>query len=248
MSDLLRMEAVTAGYSVDIDILRDLTLSVRRGQVTGLIGLNGAGKSTVMKAAFGFLHPRAGRIVYDGEDISSRGPHELASRGMWFIPQSNGLFDGMSVETNLRLPIETRQAASTRIAKSEIDRRVAAIMDRCPGAARKTTAAGHARLSGGQRKLLEFAIAQVQSPALCLIDEPSIGLAPRVAAEVFGHIRDLAATGTSILLIDHNIRKVIEVADYIYVLTLGTVSAEGDSAMFRTDLHGHVKDWLGINY
>lgn len=247
MSDvILQLDNVTAGYTADIDILRSMSLSVRRGSVTGLIGLNGAGKSTVMKAVFGFLHPRAGRIVYSDDDITRFEPHQLASKGLWLIPQSGGLFDHMTVETNLRLPIET-QRISRAILKSDIDRRVDEVMNQFPILREKRRQLA-TNLSGGQRKLLEFAIAHVQRPDLCLIDEPSIGLSPKVAEEVFAHISTLASTGTSILLVDHNIRKVTEVASYIYVLTLGAVSAEGESQAFRTNLHGQVKEWLGINY
>lgn len=246
MSAVLEMEGVTVGYSADVDILRGLSISVQRGSVTGLIGLNGAGKSTVMRTAFGFLHPRAGRIVYQGADITRREPHELAALGMWLIPQESGLFDHMSVEANLRLPIETQRSA-LGLSHDEINRRVAEVMDRFT-ILREKRRQPATRLSGGQRKLLEFAIAHVQRPALCLIDEPSIGLAPKVAEEVFGHIRTLAETGTSILLVDHNIRKVIEISGYVYVLTLGTVTAEGSSETFATNLHGQVKEWLGINY
>ena len=246
MSAILQLENVTAGYSADIDILRGLSLNVQKNSITGLIGLNGAGKSTVMKSVFGFLHPRTGRILYGDEDITQRGPHELATKGLWLIPQDGGLFDQMSVETNLRLPIETRRAA-IGISRTEIDRRVGEIMEQFPILREKRRQLA-TRLSGGQRKLLEFAIAHVQRPTLCLIDEPSIGLSPKVAEEVFAHISTLARTGTSILLVDHNIRKVIEVASYVYVLTLGTVSAEGESSTFRTNLHGQVKEWLGINY
>ncbi len=246
MSAILQLENVTAGYSADIDILRGLNLKVERGSVTGLIGLNGAGKSTVMKSVFGFLRPRIGHVFYNGREITASSPHDLAAKGLWLIPQDGGLFDHMSVETNLRLPIETRRAAAG-ISRAEIDRRVGDVMQQFPILREKRRQLA-TRLSGGQRKLLEFAIAHVQRPTLCLIDEPSIGLAPKVAEEVFAHISTLAKTGTSILLVDHNIRKVIEVASYVYVLTLGTVSAEGESSAFRTDLHGQVKEWLGINY
>lgn len=246
MSAILQFDGVTAGYSADIDILRSLDLSIGTGSITGLIGLNGAGKSTVMKAAFGFLHPRSGRIVYDGEDIAGREPHELASRGMWLIPQESGLFDHMTVEANLRLPIETRRAKNG-LSRAEVNQRIDEAMDLFP-ILRERRRQLATRLSGGQRKLLEFAIAHVQRPRLCLIDEPSIGLSPKVAEEVFVHIGTLAATGTSILLVDHNIRAVIEAAGYIYVLTLGSVSAEGDSHTFETDLHEQVRAWLGINY
>ena len=247
MTPILTIEDVTAGYTEGIDILRDLSLTVEKGSITGLIGLNGAGKSTVMKAIFGFLHPRAGRILYQGTDISSCEPHDLAALGLWLIPQESGLFDHLSVETNLRLPIETRRSACGGITRDEIDRRVQDVMERFPILREKRRQ--HAtRLSGGQRKLLEFAIAHVQRPTLCLIDEPSIGLSPKVAEDVFNYIGELARAGTSVLLVDHNIRKVIEVTSFVYVLTLGAVSSAGTSENFKNDLHAQVKEWLGINY
>jgi len=247
MTDLLSIERVTAGYTDGIDILRDLSLTVPKGRVVGLLGLNGAGKSTVMKSIFGFLHPRSGRIVYKGEDISRKEPHEMASRGLWLIPQDGGLFDQFSVETNLRLPIETRRAAGQDISRQEIDRRVSEVMDRFPILKEKRRQ--HAtRLSGGQRKLLEFAVARIQKPELCLIDEPSIGLSPKIAEEVFGHIAVLTDTGTSVLLVDHNIRKVIEASSYVYVLTLGSGTSEGTSSNFSGNLHTQVQEWLGLNY
>jgi branched-chain amino acid transport system ATP-binding protein len=247
MTPLLQIRDVTAGYTSDIDILRNLSLSVAEGSVTGLIGLNGAGKSTVMKAVFGFLRPRSGDITFGGQAIGGRGPHELAALGLWLIPQNGGLFDQMSVEDNLRLPIETRRAKSGDVTPGEIDERVNDVMRRFPILREKRRQAA-TRLSGGQRKLLEFGIALVQKPKLCLIDEPSIGLSPKVADEVFDLISELSRSGTSILLVDHNLRKVIEIASYIYVLTLGSVSGEGDSSQFGANLHDQVKEWLGINY
>jgi branched-chain amino acid transport system ATP-binding protein len=171
----------------------------------------------------------------------------LAALGLWLIPQNGGLFDQMSVEDNLRLPIETRRAKSGDVTPGEIDERVNDVMRRFPILREKRRQAA-TRLSGGQRKLLEFGIALVQKPKLCLIDEPSIGLSPKVADEVFDLISELSRSGTSILLVDHNLRKVIEIASYIYVLTLGSVSGEGDSSQFGANLHDQVKEWLGINY
>jgi branched-chain amino acid transport system ATP-binding protein len=247
VSAILRLNGVTAGYTSDIDILRGLSLEVAAGSITGLIGLNGAGKSSVMKAAFGFLRPRQGEIIFDGEPIGALGPHQLAAKGMWLIPQSGGLFEHMTVEENLRLPIETRRAKTGDVTRKEIDARVADIVRLFPILQQKRRQAA-TRLSGGQRKLLEFAIARVQRPRLCLIDEPSIGLSPKIAEEVFDLIVGLSRSGTSVLVVDHNIRKIIEISTYIYVLTLGTVTEEGDRSRFQANLQGQVKAWLGINY
>ena len=105
-SELLSLTGVTAGYVADIDVLRNVSLAIEKGRITGLIGLNGAGKSTLMKAICGFVRPHAGRIEYDGEDITGIAPHTLIDRGIWYIPQESSLFPYMSVGDNLRLPLE----------------------------------------------------------------------------------------------------------------------------------------------
>jgi branched-chain amino acid transport system ATP-binding protein len=241
------MEGVTAGYTMDIDILKNLSLSVKEGSVTGLIGLNGSGKSTVMKTIYGFLRPREGRITFKGADISALAPHEMAKLGLWMIPQDNGLFAQFSVEENLRLPIETRRAMGEDISRSEIERRVGDALSRFSHLRDKRRDRA-TMLSGGQRKILEFAIAYVQKPIFCMIDEPSIGLAPKVAEEIFQYISSIASESTTVLLVDHNIRKVIEVSSFIYVITLGKVTAAGTQEAFKGNLHDEVQQWLGLRF
>ena len=247
MSDILRLEDVTAGYVGDIDVLRKLNLAVARGSITGLIGLNGAGKSTVMKTICGFLRPKAGRILYEGTEITGISPHQLMERGVGYIPQESSLFPFLSVSDNLRLPLEGLARGNGRPVRGELARRLEDTLTRFPELrARLGAQAGD--LSGGQQKMLEFAKAYFVRPRLCLIDEPGVGLAPKIAEQVYEWIGLFALERMSILLIDHNVRRIVRMARYIYVLTLGEISAEGPPEAFQGDLHEQVKAWLGVNF
>lgn len=243
MSDaILELDHVSAGYLADIDILREVSLVVGKGSISGLIGLNGAGKSTIMKAICGFLKPKSGTIAYDGADITGIEPHQLIDRRIWYIPQESSLFPFMTVEQNLRLPLESRRRRG-----DDFERRYTDTLEHFPMMREKLRAqAGD--LSGGQQKSLEFAKAYLVEPRLCLIDEPSIGLAPKVAQEVFQWIEMFAQSGMAILLIDHNVRRVVKMADFVYVLSLGEITASGKRADFEGDLHEQVKSWLGVNF
>jgi branched-chain amino acid transport system ATP-binding protein len=240
---LLSLEGVTAGYAQDIDVLRDVSLEVQAGQVSGLIGLNGAGKSTVIKTICGFLAPKAGRIRYLGEPIEAIEPHRLIDRGICCIPQESSLFPYLSVEENLLLPLQGR----ARRYAADLAARYEEVLGIFPALALKRRAqAGD--LSGGQQKQLEFAKAWLQRPQLCLIDEPSIGLAPLLAEEVFGWIERFARSGMGVLLIDHNVRRVVKMSDRIHVLSLGRITATGGREDFEGDLHDQVRQWLGLDF
>ena len=244
---MLAMEGVTAGYVGDIDVLRALSLTVEAGAITGLIGLNGAGKSTVMKAICGFVRPKSGRIIYAGDDITGVAPHELSRRGIWYIPQESSLFPYMSVSENLWLPLESLSRATGTPTRAEAKGRFEDMLARFPALAPKLRdQAGD--LSGGQQKMVEFAKAWLMRPQLCLVDEPSIGLAPKIVHEVFDWIRLFAAERMGILLVDHNVRRVIAMSHRIYVLSLGEITASGTPADFEGDLHQQVKSWLGVNF
>ena len=246
MSALLALRDVSAGYVADIDILRGVSLEAESGVITGLIGLNGAGKSTIMKTICGFLHPRAGAIEFDGADISAIPAHTVIDRGICYIPQESSLFPFMSVEDNLRLPLD-HLARSGALARQDIASRFEDMYAKFPVLrARRAAKAGD--LSGGQQKMVEFAKAYLLRPRLCLIDEPSIGLAPKIAEEVYGWIDLFASERMAILLVDHNVRRVVRMSRYIYVLSLGEIAAEGPPEAFTGDLHEQVKGWLGINF
>jgi branched-chain amino acid transport system ATP-binding protein len=240
---LLQLDRVTAGYARDIDVLREVSLEVRAGEISGLIGLNGAGKSTLVKTICGFLAPKEGDVKFEGASIAGISPHRLIDHGICCIPQESSLFPYLTVEENLMLPLQGRSAR---------------YRERLPGAMeavgevfpmlrdRRTAAAGD--LSGGQQKQLEFAKAWLQQPKLCLVDEPSIGLSPRLAEEVFGWIARFAQSGMGILLIDHNVRRVVKMSDRIHVLSLGRITASGGREDFQGDLHEQVRQWLGLDF
>jgi branched-chain amino acid transport system ATP-binding protein len=244
MSDiLLELDGVTSGYMGDIDVLRNVSLTIRKGHISGLIGLNGAGKSTLFKTIYGFLKPKAGTVRLGGRDITGRAPHTLIDDGVWYIPQESSLFPFLTVEENLRLPLEGRQQRFGSTLAQRYDDTLA----RFP-VLREKLKSQAGDLSGGQQKSRQFAKAYMVRPEVCLIDEPSIGLAPKVAADIFQWIRLFADSGMGILLVDHNVRRVVAMADHVYVLSLGEITASGTPAEFEGDLHAQVKEWLGINF
>jgi branched-chain amino acid transport system ATP-binding protein len=247
MSSVLAMDNVTAGYIGDIDVLRALSLTVEAGSITGLIGLNGAGKSTVMKSICGFLTPKSGRVVYEGNDITGLAPHHLSAKGIWYIPQESSLFPFMTVTENLRLPLESLSRATGTPDRAEVDRRFEEMLTKF-SALRPKLKAQAGDLSGGQQKMVEFAKAWLMRPRLCLIDEPSIGLSPKIVEEVFEWIKLFASEQMAILLVDHNVRRVIAMSQRIYVLSLGEITASGAPEDFEGNLHEQVKSWLGINF
>ena len=240
---LLRLADVTAGYAQDIDVLRDVSLEVHAGEVSGLIGLNGAGKSTVVKAICGFLPPKAGSIEFEGRSIAGIAPHQLIDRGICCIPQESSLFPYLTVEENLLLPLQGRARRFGATLRARYDE-VLGIFPML--GERRRAAAGD--LSGGQQKQLEFAKAWMQQPRLCLVDEPSIGLAPILAEEVFRWIERFAQQGMGILLIDHNVRRVVKMSHRIHVLSLGRITASGGREAFQGDLHEQVRQWLGLDF
>ena len=240
---LLELDGVTAGYAQDIDVLRDVSISVRAGEVSGLIGLNGAGKSTVVKTICGFLAPKSGAIRFGGQSIAGIAPHRLIDLGLCCIPQESSLFPYLSVEENLLLPLQSR----ARRFGGTMQHRYDEALDIFP-ALREKRRSQAGDLSGGQQKQLEFAKAWLQRPRLCLIDEPSIGLSPVLADEVFTWIERFAKEGMGILLIDHNVRRVVKMSDRIHVLSLGRITAAGLRADFEGDLHEQVRQWLGLDF
>ena len=239
---LLNVDAVTAGYAQDIDVLREVSLAVHAGQVSGLIWLNGAGKSTVVKTICGFLAPKAGRIEYLGQPINGIAPHRLIDHGICCIPQESSLFPYLTVEENLLLPLQGRPRRF-----GDAGAKFGEVLEIFP-ALRERRRAPAGDLSGGQQKQVEFAKAWLQHPMLCLVDEPSIGLSPLLAEEVFSWIEKFARAGMGILLIDHNVRRVVRMSDRIHVLSLGRITASGGREDFEGDLHEQVRQWLGLDF
>lgn len=240
VNPLLQVENVSSGYSEDLDILQDVSVTVSSSTITGLIGLNGAGKTTLVKTIYGFLKPRRGRILYQGEEITGADPHTLIEKGIWYLSQESGLFPYLSVEDNLLIP--TMQLT---LSKAEREERLQEVFERLPalGADRRKRAGN---LSGGQQKMLECAKALLIKPRLLFVDEPTVGLAPRVALEIYARIREFSDDGMTVFLIDHNVRQLIELASYVYVMNLGRIVNEGPQDRFKGDLKSQVRRWLGL--
>lgn len=210
---ILRFEDVVAGYGGET-ILRGLSFEVRRGAITTIIGPNGSGKSTAFKAAFGMLPVRAGRIFYDGSEVTNRPPRELIAAGICYVPQGRNIFPELSVLHNLEL-------GGVAAPKGfELAPRLQAAMDRFPVLRRKARAQA-STLSGGEQKMLEIARGLLLEPRLMLIDEPSIGLSPILVEELFGLVRELRARGVSVLMIEQNAKRALEQSDFGIVLELG---------------------------
>lgn len=240
MESLLEVENITLGYSEDIDILHNVSINIAPSTITGMIGLNGSGKTTLIKGIYGFLKPKQGRILFEGEDITDIKPYSLIYKGIWYLPQDSSLFPYLSVEDNLYIPIKSLQ-----LSRNEMKKRIKEIFEQFPdlGEKRKKKAGN---LSGGQQKMLECAMVLLVRPKLLFVDEPSVGLAPKVATEMYERIVEFLHWGMTIFLIDHNVRKVIELSSYVYVMSLGRITSEGPKDHFEGELKQQVRHWLGL--
>jgi branched-chain amino acid transport system ATP-binding protein len=209
----IELDDVVAGYG-ELVILNHLSLRAGRGKITLLIGPNGAGKSTALKTLFGMLRVRHGRIRLDGQDITGCAPRTLLTRhGVAFVPQGRNLFGQLSVYENLELGGITLGAKTARERIPEVLERFPSVRDRLHSAA--------ASLSGGEQKQLEVGRALLLRPRVILIDEPSAGLSPRVVQDVFRLLRALANAGTTVLIVEQNVKRALEVADEVIALESG---------------------------
>jgi len=235
----LKAENLHAGYVSDIDILSGLTVEARSRQITTVIGANGVGKSTLLKCIVGQIRPHSGSITYDGRDIAGIASHQLVRQGIAYIAQRRNIFPHLSVRENLEMGawIFRRDRA-----------RVAAAIERALEAApilREFRSRRAGDLSGGQQRLLEIQRALVTDPQLLLIDEPTVGLDPKITSEIYDHLRRLCTEdGRTILMVDQNVLAGTAVADYIYVLELGANKIEGAKADFDAKYRDTIAEWL----
>lgn len=216
---ILQLEGVFSGYRPEHDVLRNLTLAVPRGGVVSIIGPNGAGKSTIFKTIFGFLRAKAGRILFDGQDITNRSPREVLLRGIGYVPQGALVFGNMTVQENLEMGgyVLAGKAAQTAV------RQVYEVFPILGNLRRRLAKT----LSGGERQLLAMARGVLTRPKLMCLDEPSLGLAPRLVQQTFEYIKDIRRMGVTVLIIEQNARSALVASDYAYVLDIGTVRFEG---------------------
>ena len=214
MSDrIIEFDKVVAGYSPSLTILNETTLDARKGEITLLIAPNGAGKSTVLKTLFGLLVPRSGEVRFEGKPINGRTPRELLADGIAFVPQGRNLFGSLSVRHNLEL-------GGITLPRAELPARIEEALARFPRI-RERIDNQASTMSGGEQKQLEVGRALLLRPKVILIDEPSIGLSPLVVADVFRLLRDLADKGTTVLMVEQNVKSALKMADDAIALESG---------------------------
>jgi branched-chain amino acid transport system ATP-binding protein len=236
---VLEVQRLVAGYQRDVNILNGISVEAKAGRIACVLGPNGTGKSTLLKAIFGFLKPTGGRVLFKGEDITGTAPYHMIGRGITFLPQQLSLFPFLSVEVNLRLGL-WHERGGTRAWRQRLER---AYADFPILAEKRRQPAG--QLSGGQQRQLEVARSHLSDPLLYLIDEPTAGVDPITSGEVYRMIEKLAREQQkAILLVDQDIKRALSVADHVYVVRNGALFAEGPRDAFGTDTAALVSYWL----
>ena len=237
----LTIEDLVAGYG-GVPVLDGVSVRAAEGSITAVLGANGAGKTTLLRSISGFVRPRRGRVLVGGTDLARRHPEDIARAGVAHVPEGQGVITELTVEENLRVGALARRDRSGRSG------RAAALSDayqRFPVLAERRRRAA-ATLSGGERQILVIARALMAAPRVLLLDEPSLGLAPRVVAQVMELIRQLRDdAGLTVLLVEQNARSALGIADKGLVLNLGKVVAEDDAAALAADV-GLRRHYLGF--
>jgi branched-chain amino acid transport system ATP-binding protein len=238
---IIEFDKVVAGYSPSLTILNETTLDARKGEITLLIGPNGAGKSTVLKTLFGMLVPRAGEVRFEGKRINGMGPRELLRQGIAFVPQGRNLFGSLSVRHNLEL-------GGITLARGKLGARIDEALERFPRI-RERIDNQASTMSGGEQKQLEIGRALLLRPRVLLIDEPSIGLSPKLVQEVMTLLRQLADSGVTVLMVEQNVRTALKYSNRALVLEMGRLALDRPAAEVLQDpdlnrlfLGGHVKN------
>ncbi len=220
-----------AGLSVDygpIAALRDVTLRVGEGQLVGILGANGAGKTSLLRTISGLVRASAGSIRFDGADIGAVKPDAVVRRGIVHVPEGRGIFPDLTVRENVLVGAHSRRGGAGIAADYR------RMLEMFPALARREKQDG-STLSGGEQQMLALARALMGRPNLLLADEVSLGLAPVITKQVFGHLKALREQGMTILVVEQNAHLVLKVADYVYVLKQGRVALEGKA----TELASH---------
>jgi branched-chain amino acid transport system ATP-binding protein len=200
-------------------VLRDVDLVVPDGSVVALLGPNGAGKTTLLRVASGLLRPAAGQLLFDGVDVTGEPAYHLAERGICHVPEGRGVFPALTVADNLRMQ-----------APAAVDRRATALAASVFPRLGERAGQLAGTLSGGEQQMLALAHAYLAEPKVVLLDEVSLGLAPIVVEEIFGHLDQLAQSGTSLLLVEQYVTRALALADYVYILNRGQIRFAGEPA------------------
>jgi branched-chain amino acid transport system ATP-binding protein len=224
---MLEVKDLQVSYGM-IQAIKGISFEVNQGEVIALIGANGAGKTTILHTVTGLLAPKAGSIMFEGQDITKVPAHKIVSMGMAHVPEGRRVFAQLSVYDNLKM------GAYTRKDKNEIEESLEMVYKRFPRLEeRKNQMAG--TLSGGEQQMLAMGRALMSKPKIILMDEPSMGLSPIFVNEIFNIIQEVSASGTTVLLVEQNAKKALSIADRAYVLETGNIALEGDAKILMND-------------
>jgi branched-chain amino acid transport system ATP-binding protein len=223
---MLELHQVVAGYG-NIQALKSVDLSVPSGSVVSLIGANGAGKTTTMKVIMGLIRTDSGDVLFQGKSLRGTPVHEVVGKGISLVPEGRNILARMTVLENLEMGAYQRH-------DSEIFQDIQKIFERFPILEERRTQLG-GTLSGGQQQMLAIGRALMSRPKLLLLDEPSMGLAPLVVADIFRVIQEISHTGTTILLVEQNVRQALKIADYAYVMETGKIVIHGKASQIIHD-------------
>lgn len=237
-TEVIEVNDVYVGYIKDVDVLQGVNLAVKSGQVTCIIGPNGSGKSTLLKAICCFLKPRRGRILLKGQDTAGMRPDMLAKLRVAYVPQTRPLFPLMSVEENLKMGgwILRKEPEKLKDAMEAVYQRFPVLKDK------RRTKAGD--LSGGEQEMLVLGRSLMINPEILILDEPTAGLAPKIASIVYLELKKLKDDGLTLLLVDQNIRASVSIADYVYILEQGRNKLQGTRDSIINRLSEIAKSWL----
>ncbi|XPP26242.1 MAG: ABC transporter ATP-binding protein [Leucobacter sp.] len=223
---VVKADNLTAGYLPGINILNGCTLEAYQGELIGIIGPNGAGKSTLLKAMFGLVQIRDGAVTLDGEDVTNAATNQLVRKGVGFVPQTNNVFPSLSIEENLQMGLFLKP--------KEFSTRVEEMWELFPMLAeRRRQRAGS--LSGGERQSVAMARALMMDPKVLLLDEPSAGLSPVRQDETFIRTRQINKTGVTIIMVEQNARRCLQICDRAYVLDQGKNAYDGPGRELAND-------------
>jgi branched-chain amino acid transport system ATP-binding protein len=237
-TDILEIDGVSGGYD-RFDVIHDLALHVGRGEAVALLGPNGAGKTTVLRAIMAMLKRRTGRIVVDGHDVTGLPTHRIARGLVGLVPEGRRLFTGQSVEDNLRLG-----GMHLRRDRDRAEALLQSVFDLFPVVERYRARPATA-LSGGEQQMVAIGRMMMSDPALMLLDEPSLGLAPLAIADLSGALQRLREQNRSILLVEQRVDLALEVCDRIYVLNGGRIVDEGRAEDIGTEGRALIDAYLG---
>jgi branched-chain amino acid transport system ATP-binding protein len=218
---LLSVNGLKVNYG-PISAVKGISLNVKQGAIVALLGANGAGKTTTLKTISGLIKPLYGQILLDGEDITKLLPHNIAKKGIAHSPEGRLVLVGLTVEENLRVGAYCLQS------KNRILENYDRVYNLFPILKERRKQQSNT-LSGGEQQMLAIGRALMASPKLLLLDEPSLGLAPLIVKEIFSTLKRIKAEGTTILMVEQNALQTLNIADYAYVLELGTINIEGDA-------------------